>query len=294
MNIRALNSLRFRNITQTPAIKARLCAARNVIDGSGILNPFFSAQMFVTRQIVKLIDPQEAKRPGVYFCFGGDLVTLLQTFPNTTYFCFDARPFINPSITDDFSRRHAFGAEFVPDVDLMEMQGFRTRFGYMFNQTISLFGEVGVFTLLDILAARAEKVKVFQAESETAYYKITFDLRNQRYRIFVIQHELNIDCMPELLSDAELGFVLIKGGKNNWIHGESDRSYRSVESIAQSFLPKTLFISDQLLDSEYLEPVPFSLDIEERVSHLFSLRPAAIPFGYSEEEVFLYRVGIPK
>jgi hypothetical protein len=148
----------------------------------------------------------------------------------------------------------------------------------------------------DILGLGGSGLKVFQAGPNDKIYKITFDFREQSFKIYFVQEDLTKGIRPSFLADIGLLTVVIKAGDS----GHSD-PYSALDSIAGSIPAGSLVISDQELGAAALKPVQLTLDEGYRLyggsfslsggsRHLPSYRPDPTPFGYSVSNAFIYRV----
>ena len=310
MSLGALQSLRYRDITNTPRVQKRIQLAQRVARRVlRQLKPpvFFPKNLRVAEEIRSQVTERDMGKAGVYCCFGGDTLTFRFATGLADFVGYDLQPFLNES-GDQVLEGGAYGRS---SEEALHQAAFdRLSDGYYHNDWIDGFQEIGILTIFDILASGGHDLRVFQAVDAPDVHKVVYRWGRapQIFNVFHVQERLEHGRLPRYLSSMRVGCLLVKGAKVRAAsETEENRTYRAVESLAGfSQLEQALFISDEPLQSPRLDGEQFTVSE--------SLR--RISFGYgglgitsssgdaqwemlggrrelpSRARVFLYRAGV--
>lgn len=264
MSLRALRSLRFREITQTPRVQKRIQLVRRVLPRvlQRLNAPIFMPQNVRVAEVVRSqVTKRDMEREGVYCCFGGDTLTFRFATGKVDFVGYDLRPFFNES-GDQVIERGAMGKS--PEEALFNAAVLRSTDGYYHNDYVDLFHEIGILTIFDILASGGHDLRVFQAVEAPDVHQITYQWLTapQVFSVFHVQERLEHGRLPRYLSSMRVGCLLVKGAKiRTDSEAEENCMYRVAESFADfSQLEQALFISDELLESSHLTGGQFRVD----------------------------------
>jgi len=265
-----LHEVKFSNISQTSPVQKRISLARAAIYSLPDKNCFAIPGNLTARKIAHRFPSDIRDGSCAYFCFGGDISLLVNGFGFRDAIGYDCRPMFNPRIDDEIGHQPTKAFDDTLEEFLAAAARERMKCGFLYNGFLSRFNEVASFMFFDILALGGTDLKVFQTESGDQLYKITFDLHQQRFRVYVVRETLIKGNRPSHLEEVEPFTVLIRAGDS----GFSD-PYAAIGHFSGSLPAGSLLVSDKEITSPQLKPV------------YFPVQPA--PFGYSASNVYIYR-----
>jgi hypothetical protein len=234
----------------------------------------------MAERIAKYFTQEVRRNVGVYFCFGGDLFTMVRGFGLSNFIGVDETPFINKDLSADLSGKARSLEE-----NLFTAAWRRTQLGYHHWRQLDQWAEVGSLLFFDICALNGEGLQVSRDENSEKAYKITFNIKAQKYDVHFIQEKIGKrNAMPSSLVELPPGVVLIKAGGY-----DGAEAYRAVASISAEFPARTLIVSDlELLKLAEIDRPKIQTSHLKKTKSFTGHKDEK--FGYDGGKAYLYNV----
>ncbi len=269
-----VGAARFREITQTEHVQKRIELARDILSRGRGFRDFWCGNIYGARQIAEHFAEQTRSSPAAYLGFGGDVAGMTHLMDSRTYFCFDRLPFVNETTTAKLSLMRRI---------LVSSARQRNRCGYFHVYFYTKYKETALTTIFDVVGLGGEP-KVWEAEGYQGLYKIEFNLAEESYNVFIVQQNFASSNSPDLLTGVPLGSVLIKSATRD------SGAYATLGSYVPSLPSGALIVSDKEINSPFLIRIEVASNERDLVElSCTRVSPRITPFGYSGNEVFLYK-----